>query len=182
MNPILRVLALWRPRAAVLGAGLLLSLAALACAVALMALSGSTVAAVLTGAALAAGLWLRILGPARVLLRYAERLVAHNATFHALADLRVWFFRGLASGSAGGLGFRRAGDLLSRLVNDVEALDGLYLRILLPLCGAVILVPAAALLAGRVNLGAGIAVDLLLAGAAFLNPGAGSACCGRLRW
>ncbi len=170
MSPILRVLALWRPRIAVLGAGLLLSLAALACAVALMALSGSTVAAVLTGAALAAGLWLRVLGPARVVLRYAERLVTHNATFRALADLRVWFFRGLASGSAGGLGFRRAGDVLSRLVNDVEALDGLYLRILLPLCGAVILVPAAALLAGRVNLGAGIAVGLLLAGAAFLMP------------
>ncbi len=170
MSPILRVLALWRPRIAILGAGVLLSLAALACAVALMAVSGSTVAAVLTGAALAAGLWLRILGPGRVVLRYAERLVTHNATFRALADLRVWFFRGLANGAAGGLGFRRAGDVLSRLVNDVEALDGLYLRILLPLCGAAILVPAAALLAGRVNVGAGIAVGFLLAGAAFLMP------------
>jgi len=37
--------------------------------------------------------------------------------------------------AAGGLGFRRAGDVLSRLVNDVEALDGLYLRILAPLAG-----------------------------------------------
>ena len=36
-------------------------------------------------------------------------------------------------GAAGGLGFRRAGDVLARLVNDVEALDGLYLRILVPL-------------------------------------------------
>jgi ATP-binding cassette subfamily C protein CydC len=39
------------------------------------------------------------------------------------------------------LGLRRAGDVLARLVNDVEALDGLYLRILLPGLAAVLLVP-----------------------------------------
>ena len=61
------------------------------------------------------------------LLRYAERLVTHAATFRALADLRVWFFRNLARGTAGGLGFRQAGDVLARLVGDIEALDGLYL-------------------------------------------------------
>ena len=74
-----------------------------------------------------------------VVLRYAERLVTHDATFRALADLRVWFFRGLSRSAAGGLGFRQAGDVLARLVGDVEALDGLYLRILLPLAGAVLL-------------------------------------------
>ena len=89
-----------------------------------------------------------MLGPARVVLRYAERLLTHDATFRALADLRVWFFRNLAHGSAGGLGFRQAGDVLARLVGDIEALDGLYLRILVPLAGAVLLFPLLVVLIG----------------------------------
>ena len=74
-------------------------------------------------------------------LRYFERLATHSATFRALADLRVWLFRGLAARSAGGLGMQRSGDLAARLVSDVETLDGLYLRILVPLALAAILVP-----------------------------------------
>ncbi len=170
MTALLRVLALWRGRAGPLVAGLLLSLAALSAGVAMMALSGATVAAVLTGALLAAGLWLRVLGPLRVVLRYCERLVTHGATFRALADLRVWFFRGLAARAAGGLGFRRAGDVLQRLVGDVEALDGLYLRILLPLAGALLLVPAACLAAWRLSAAAGLVVLLAFAAAALLLP------------
>ena len=57
----------------------------------------------------------------RLLLRYLDRLSTHAATFRALADLRVWFFRGLARGSAGGLGFRRAGDLLASGSADATA-------------------------------------------------------------
>jgi ATP-binding cassette subfamily C protein CydC len=170
MKPLLRILQLWRGRAGVLVWGLLLSIASLLAGVALMSFSGTTVAAVLTGAFVGVALWLRVTGPARVVLRYLERLVAHGATFKAIADLRVWFFRGLAARAAGGLGFRQAGDVLSRLVTDVEALDGLYLRILVPLVGAVALVPAAGLLAGRINLPVGIEVAGCFALAAFIIP------------
>ncbi|MEI7714361.1 MAG: thiol reductant ABC exporter subunit CydC, partial [Rhodospirillales bacterium] len=125
---LLRILGLWRGRAFWLLAGVLVSLAAVASAVGLLAIGGLA----LTGMA-GLPLVLRYLGIWRVLLRYAERMVTHAAMFRALSDVRVWFFRRLAGGSAGGLGFRRAGDLLARLVGDVEALDGLYLRILVPL-------------------------------------------------
>ncbi len=165
-----RILSLSRRHWGGLAFGLVVSLASVAAGIALMSLSGAVVAAVLTGAVISAPLWLRILGPARVVLRYLERLVSHGATFRAIADLRVWFFRGFAARAAGGLGFRPAGDLLSRLVADIEALDGLYLRILLPLAGAVFVVPAVALLAGRAGAGAGIAVGGLFAVAAFLLP------------
>ena len=174
MKALLQILSLWRPRAALLTAGLALSLLALACGVTMMTLSGAAVASVFTGmlagTLVAAGLWLRVLGPARVILRYLERLVTHGATFRALADLRVWFFRGLASRAAGGLGFRQAGDVLQRLVGDVEALDGLYLRILLPLGGALLLIPAAGIVAGRVSPLAGIAVLLLFGAASVVMP------------
>lgn len=170
MRDLARILMLWRPRAPGLAAGLALALAGAGCAAALMTLSGTTVAAVLTGAVVSAPLWLRVLGPARVILRYVERLVTHSATFHALADLRVWFFRGLAARASGGLGFRQAGDVLSRLVGDVEALDGLYLRIIVPLAAAAILVPVVGLVAGGAGAAIGIAVFLLFWLAAFVLP------------
>src|SRR5271168_319 len=136
---LLRVVGLWRGRVIWLSAGVLVTLLSLAAGVALMAVAGAALASL----ALFAPLILRGLGVARVVLRYAERMVTHTAMFRALADLRVWLFRRLAANSAGGLGFRQAGDVLSRLVNDVEALDGVYLRVLVPLAGAVSLLPAA---------------------------------------
>ena len=139
---LLRILGLWRGRAVWLAAGVLVSLAGLAAAAGLMAASGAMIAGAVAYGVLAAPLVLRGLGITRVVLRYLERLVTHDAMFRALADVRVWFFRKLALGSAGGLGFRQTGDLLARLVGDVEALDGLYLRILVPLAGAVLLLPA----------------------------------------
>jgi len=175
LAPVLRILVLWRRHWGGLAFGAAVSLASLGAGLTLMSLAGSTVAAVFTGAVLtgaAAGsvLALRLVGPARVVLRYAERLISHGATFHAIADLRVWFFRGFAARSAGGLGFRQAGDLLSRLVSDIETLDGLYLRILLPLAGAVVIVPAAAILALRQGVLAAFSVFALLALTAFAVP------------
>ncbi len=115
----------------------------------MMALGGAMLGGAIAAGVLAAPLALRGLGTARVVLRYLERLLTHAATFRALADLRVWFFRNLARSTAGGLGFRQAGDVLARLVGDIEALDGLYLRILVPLAGAVLLLPALVVLIGR---------------------------------
>jgi ATP-binding cassette subfamily C protein CydC len=164
-TPLIRVLRTYKPHAAWLGAGLVLSVLALAAGLGLVTLSGAVVAT-----ALAAPLWLKIAGPLRVVLRYLERLITHGATFRALADLRVWFFRGLARSSAGGLGFRRSGDLLSSLVADVEALDGLYLRILLPMAGALLVIPAAAWAGGRLSVVLGAGVAMLFAVAAFAMP------------
>ena len=170
MRDLLRILGLWRGRAGWLAAGAVMSLASLTAGVGLMTWSGVTLAAALGAGALAAPGLLRGLGSARVVLRYFERVVTHAATFRVLADLRIWFFRGLARGSAGGLGFRRAGDLLARLVNDVEALDGLYSRILLPLAGALLLAPVLVLLLGQMDWRLALTVGGLFAVAAFLLP------------
>jgi ATP-binding cassette subfamily C protein CydC len=96
--------------------------------------------------------------------------VTHDATFRALADVRVWFFRNLARSTAGGLGFRQAGDVLARLVSDIEALDGLYLRILVPLAGAVLLLPILVVLIGTQSVGLAVVVGLLFATAACVLP------------
>jgi ATP-binding cassette, subfamily C, bacterial CydC len=141
MNPLLRIATLWARHTLWLGAAVLLALAALAAGIALMGISGRYLAAALFGITLAVPLVLQFTGLARVVLRYLERIVGHEAIFRALADLRVWMFRGLAASAAGGLGYRRAGDALTRLVNDVDTLDGLFLRIFVPGLSALILAP-----------------------------------------
>ncbi|MGD0104372.1 MAG: thiol reductant ABC exporter subunit CydC [Rhodopila sp.] len=169
-GPLFRIMGLWGRQTGWLLAGLFVSLAALVAGIGLMAVSGLTVGAAILASGLAMPAVLRGFGVARVGLRYAERLVTHGATFRALADLRVWFFGRLARTSAGGLGFRHAGDMLARLVGDVEALDGLYLRILLPLAGAVLLLPVLVLLIGHRAPGLATEVGVLFAAAAFVLP------------
>jgi ATP-binding cassette, subfamily C, bacterial CydC len=174
MTDVLRILGLWRSRAGWLVAGGLVSLAALTAGVGMMAIGGATVAAAVIGGVLVAPAALRLLGSARVVLRYAERLVTHAATFRALADLRVWFFRNLSRSTAGGLGFRQAGDVLARLVGDIEALDGLYLRILVPLAGAVLLLPVLVVLICLHSAELALTVGVLFAVAAFALPWIGA--------
>ncbi|WP_141454261.1 thiol reductant ABC exporter subunit CydC [Pseudoxanthomonas sp. z9] len=70
---------------------------------------------------------------ARILSRYAEKLVGHDVTLALAKDLRVWFFRRALPLAPLGLGRYRVGDLLARLVADIEAVDGLLVRALGPL-------------------------------------------------
>ncbi len=148
-----RVLSLWHGRRWWLLAGGGVAVLAMLAGLALLGLAGRGAAAALAGGSALALLWLRPLVLLRPALRWAERMVTHAATFRALADTRVWFFERLAERLPAGLGLNRAGDLLGRMVTDVEALDGLYLRAL---------VPAAAALA------AVLAVAVVLAGAPLL--------------
>ena len=173
MRPLLRILALWRRRWGWLLFGAVVALASGLAGVALLALAGAHVAVMLLGAAASGAALLAVLGPVRVALRYAERLATHGATFRALADLRVWLFDGLAARSAGGLGMQRSGDLAARLVSDVEALDGLYLRILVPLALAAVLLPLLLLVLvgeGGALWPLGLAASCLFAIAAFALP------------
>ena len=153
-------------------AGMLLAWTAAACSVSLLALSGAQAGAVLGGAeALAVSPWLlRGLGAGRFAGRYAERLATHSVTFRALARLRVWLFRTLAERSAGGLGTRRTGDLLARMVADVEALDGLYIGIVVPASVAAVLLPALVALVWPLGPRTALASGLLFAVAAFALP------------
>jgi ATP-binding cassette subfamily C protein CydC len=141
MSPVAQILRLWWKHPAYLIFGAALAVAAMLAAIALMLNAGLYTATSVLGGVLAVPLLLQATGVARVVLRYGERLVTHDAMFRALGRVRVWFFQGLAHSAAGGLGLRRAGDALARLVNDVEALDGLYMRIIVPGLSAALLVP-----------------------------------------
>lgn len=72
--------------------------------------------------------------------RYFERLVSHDATFRVLQHLRVFTFSKLLPLSPAGLARFRQGELLNRVVADVDTLDHLYLRVISPLIGALVVI------------------------------------------
>jgi ATP-binding cassette, subfamily C, bacterial CydC len=72
--------------------------------------------------------------------RYFERLVSHDATFRVLQHLRVFTFSKLLPLSPAGLARFRQGELLNRIVADVDTLDHLYLRVLSPLISALVVI------------------------------------------
>lgn len=74
----------------------------------------------------------RAFGIGRAVFRYGERLVSHDAVLRMLAETRVAVYRRLERLAPAGLRATRRGDLLSRLVADVDTLQDYWLRWLLP--------------------------------------------------
>jgi len=79
----------------------------------------------------------RFMGVSRAVARYAERLVAHDVTFRLLAVLRARVYARLAPLAPARLLAYRSGDVLARLVGDVEELQHLYLGVVAPLVVAI---------------------------------------------
>ena len=104
----------------------------------------------------------RFFGTSRAVLRYAERLASHDLAFRQLADLRRAFFIKLVPLVPGSLPRLRAGDLLSRFVADVDQLQELYLRVLLPPLIAIGAILVAGLAAGIVLPFAGLVLTTAL--------------------
>lgn len=173
VGPLRRVLRLvpvprWSLVAAVAaGAG------AAGCAVALLATSGF----LLSRAALhppvlelmVAIVAVRAFGLGRGVLRYLERLATHDAALRLLGEVRVRFYERLEPLAPGGLETHHRADLLARVVGDVETLQALMVRgVVPPLVALAVSVPAVAVawwLAPAAGLA--LAAGLLVAGAAL---------------
>ncbi|WP_405645971.1 thiol reductant ABC exporter subunit CydD [Streptomyces sp. NBC_00019] len=140
-----RVRAMAAPRRGSLALALLLGSLALGSAVGLMATSGWLISRASQQPPvlylMVAVTATRAFGIGRAVFRYAERLVSHDAVLRMLADTRVAVYRRLERLAPAGLRRTRRGDLLSRLVADVDALQDYWLRWLLP-AGAALTVSA----------------------------------------
>ncbi len=122
--------------------GSLCGLLAVVSAIGLLALSGWFIsAAAYAGLTVATaqlfnffhpGIGVRLFAIGRTLARYAERIVSHDATFRLLQSLRSWFYSHLEPLAPSRLMMFRSGDVLNRIVADIDALDNLYLRVLSP--------------------------------------------------
>lgn len=178
MNIFAMLAPLFRRRLGALALALLLSAITLAAGIALLGTSGWFITATaLTTLGLGFNLFVpsalvRAFSFIRILARYGERFVGHNATLRLLSDLRGWLFAALFPRLPLSDRSIRHGDLVSRLTADVDALDVAFLVAIGPMLGAllmgiavtsvlVVFLPAAALI-----------YALAIAGAVFLVPAA----------
>jgi ATP-binding cassette subfamily C protein CydCD len=132
---------------------ILLGFATVACGIGLMGASAWIIASAALGPSIAelqvAIVGVRFFGIARGFARYGERLASHDVTFRVLARLRVWFYDAVEPLAPARLGGQRSGDLLSRAVGDIGALENFYLRTVSPAAVAVLTALLVAILAGR---------------------------------
>jgi ATP-binding cassette subfamily C protein CydC len=131
-----------RDQSTALVRGAALSLVVLIAGIALLGLSGWFITA-----AAAAGLagmgavfdvfrpsaMVRFLALGRTAARYGERLLTHDATLRALTTIRVRLLAATASAPHDAVVRLRGPQALNRLMADVDALDGVPLRLILPL-------------------------------------------------
>ena len=168
----------------------LLGLASAAATIGLLAGSGYVVgrAALRPGLGALVGILavVEVLAFLRGPLRYGERLVGHDAALRALTRWRVWLYDCLTPRVPAALAGWRSGDLLTRAIDDVDTLQDLYLRTVLPVAVAV---GAAAL--GTVAVGLILPVGRARArppagrragGPRLARPGAGAATTRSPRW
>ncbi len=112
----------------------------------------------------------RAFGVSRGALRYAERLASHDAAFRVLSNLRSGAYARLERLAPAGLTEFQSGDLLARLVDDVDGLADLWLRLLLPYSIAGVAAAVATAAMWLLVPGAGIALGGTLLFVAFVIP------------
>lgn len=142
MSPLADILSrIWRNQRTAMRRALALSVTVALFGIALLGLSGWFIVA--AGAAGLAGLGavfdvfrpsagVRFLAIGRTASRYGERLLTHDATLKALASLRVDLLAGVSGADFALLSRLRGGQALNRLTADVDALDGLAIRLAFP--------------------------------------------------
>jgi ATP-binding cassette, subfamily C, bacterial CydC len=172
MQTLGRLAAIARPPAAPMAATVVLGALAVGFGVALMTTAGYLISRAaeqppilaLTVTIVA----VRFFGLARPLARYLERLVSHDAGLRALGRIRSRFYERIEPLAPAQLHEYRSGELLGRMVGDVDALQSLYVRglgpplVALVVGGVAVGVTAAALPAAALILAAGLLVGGVL--------------------
>jgi ATP-binding cassette subfamily C protein CydC len=155
-------------------AGVLLSFATVGSSIGLMAMSAYLIskAAITTEVAdlSLAITWVRFFAIARAAFRYLERVATHRTTFHILTHLRVWFYQSIEPLAPARLQQYRSGDLLSRIIADIETLENFYVRVVIPPLAAALVTVLAFTILGRFDLWLGVVLLVFLALTGFALP------------
>ena len=160
--------------------GILLGLVAIGSAVGLLSLAGWFLTATAIAGLSAAGAWqfnfflpsigVRLFAFTRTLARYGERVVNHDTTFRILESLRVWLYSHIEPLAPACLSRYRSGDVLNRLVEDIDTLDNLFVRVLSPSAAALAVSGLLFVFLWLFDPGIAVAALLFLAVAGFLVP------------
>ncbi len=166
MNDMRRLLALVSSNWTWLAAGAVFGVVAVGSNIALMGLSAYLIskAAIATGVAelALAVTGVRVLAISRAAFRYLERYTTHRAMFRILSSVRVWFYRAIEPLAPARLVHERSGDLLTRSVDDVDALEDFYIKVLVPPVVAAVVVGAVSVIYGAFDLAIGLALAFFL--------------------
>jgi ATP-binding cassette subfamily C protein CydCD len=142
-----RLLGFLRPFSGWVALAVLLGFATIASGVGLMTTSAYIISAAALHPSIAdlqvAIVGVRFFGIARGIFRYLERYVSHQVTFRLLARLRGWFYSALEPLAPARLMRFHSGDLLARILDDIQSLENFYVRVVAP--------PMVALLIGLVT-------------------------------
>jgi len=103
----------------------------------------------------------RFFGISRAVSRYIERYISHYMAFQGLYGLRVWFYKQIEPLAPAVLQHYGSGDLLNRIISDIETLQFYYLRVLIPPGAAIMLTVVAIVF--LMQFGINFAVLLLIA-------------------
>ena len=109
-------------------------------------------------------------GFGRALFRYAERLAGHNAALSLLAARRVRVYDALARLAPAGLTEYRNGDLIARLVTDIDSFADRWLRVRLPFVAATVAGTGAVALVMALQPAAGLVLGATLVVSALAAP------------
>jgi ATP-binding cassette subfamily C protein CydC len=133
---LLRVLGFLLPAWRWVALSILLSTATIAAGVGLIGTSAwliSTAALLPSIAVLQVAIvGVRFFGLSRGVLRYLERLASHETNLRILGNMRLWFYSKLERLTPAGLMDERGGDLLSRAIDDIDALELIFIRVISP--------------------------------------------------
>ncbi len=142
MNELKIILSLFKPYKYWLFLGGLLGLVTIFSAIGLMSLSGWFISAAAFAGLVPAtagqfnfllpGAGVRFFAYLRIAGRYGERIVSHDATFRVLAHMRVWFYEKVEPLAPSHFMKKNSSHLLNSMVSDIDALDNLYIRVLMP--------------------------------------------------
>lgn len=173
-------LAEMRPHLLLLATGLALNLVAVASSIGLIALSGWFLSAsAFAGLSVATATvfnymlpsaGVRLFATTRTLGRYGERVATHEGTLRLLSRLRRKVYLAIEPLSPAALQRIGSSELSTRLTADVDALDALYVRVLVPSLVAALAIVGCAVLVGVFAPMIGVFVAVALSISALLGP------------
>ena len=112
----------------------------------------------------------RFFGITRGVFRYLERLQTHDTAFRLLARLRVWFYKHLEPLAPALLLTQRSGDLLSRIIADIETLQHFFLRVIVPPGVAIAMISAVTFFMSRFDIWLSVQLLFFLLFAGLVIP------------
>ncbi len=167
MNTLARLLKLLAPFRWWIALAIALGFATIGSGVGLMAMSAYLISRAVVVSSVAelslAIAGVRLFALSRAALRYVERYLTHLTTFRILTRLRVWFYSALEPLAPARLQRYRSGDLLTRVVADIETLEDFYVRVVTPPIVAALVTALACAILGAFDVWLAVALLLFLA-------------------